>query len=197
MRRHIPRLLLIGALLSPSTPYALGLGDIRLNSALNQPFDAEIDLLSATAEELSSLQVGLANAETFTRYGLDRPAFLASFTFRVTRAADGRTVLRVVSSPSVTEPFVTLLVEASWSRGRLLRAASERRKAVRQQRCGRVEDSPIHPLSVDRSAGSGLPYPSTGQPEADGQRGRDCRNERAGGRELRGAVLRPSDRATG
>ncbi len=121
MRRHIPRLLLIGALLSPSTPYALGLGDIRLNSALNQPFDAEIDLLSATAEELSSLQVGLANAETFTRYGLDRPAFLASFTFRVTRAADGRTVLRVVSSPSVTEPFVTLLVEASWSRGRLLR----------------------------------------------------------------------------
>ncbi|MEQ1580523.1 MAG: FimV/HubP family polar landmark protein [Steroidobacteraceae bacterium] len=121
MRRHIPRLLLIGALLSPSTPYALGLGDIRLNSALNQPFDAEIDLLSATAEELSSLQVGLANAETFTRYGLDRPPFLSSFTFRVTRAADGRTVLRVVSSPSVTEPFVTLLVEANWSRGRLLR----------------------------------------------------------------------------
>jgi pilus assembly protein FimV len=121
MRRHIPRLLLIGALLSPSTPYALGLGDIRLNSALNQPFDAEIDLLSATAEELSSLQVGLANAETFTRYGLDRPAFLANLTFRVTRAADGRTVLRVASSPSITEPFVTLLVEANWSRGRLLR----------------------------------------------------------------------------
>lgn len=121
MRRHIPRLLLIGALLSPSAPYALGLGDIRLNSALNQPFDAEIDLLSATAEELASLQVGLANAETFTRYGLDRPAYLSNFTFRVTRAADGRTVLRVSSSPSVTEPFVTLLVEASWSRGRLLR----------------------------------------------------------------------------
>ncbi|MEY4932728.1 MAG: hypothetical protein RLZZ403_1048 [Pseudomonadota bacterium] len=121
MRRHIPRLLLIGALLSPSALYALGLGDIRLNSALNQPFDAEIDLLSATAEELSSLQVGLANAETFTRYGLDRPAYLSNFAFRVTRAADGRTVLRVSSSPSVTEPFVTLLVEASWSRGRLLR----------------------------------------------------------------------------
>ncbi len=121
MRKHIPCLLLMGALLSPSTPYALGLGDIRLNSALNQPFDAEIDLLSATAEELSSLQVGLANAETFTRYGLDRPGYLSNFTFRVTRAADGRSVLRVTSSPSVTEPFVTLLVEANWSRGRLLR----------------------------------------------------------------------------
>ncbi len=121
MRKNIPRLLLMGALLSPSAPFALGLGDIRLNSALNQPFDAEIDLLSATTEELASLQVGLANNETFSRYGLDRPGFLSNFTFRVTRAADGRTVLRVTSAPSVTEPFVTLLVEASWSRGRLLR----------------------------------------------------------------------------
>lgn len=121
MRKNIPRLLLMGALLSPTAPYALGLGDIRLNSALNQPFDAEIDLLSATTEELSSLQVGLANNETFSRYGLDRPAYLTNFAFRVTRAADGRTVLRITSAPSVTEPFVTLLVEASWSRGRLLR----------------------------------------------------------------------------
>lgn len=121
MRNNIPRLLLMGALLSPTAPYALGLGDIRLNSALNQPFDAEIDLLSATTEELASLRVGLANAETFSRYGLERPGFLANFTFRVTRAADGRTVLRVTSAPTVTEPFVTLLVEASWSQGRLLR----------------------------------------------------------------------------
>ena len=39
MRRHLPRLLLTGALLSPASLYALGLGEIRLNSALNQPFD--------------------------------------------------------------------------------------------------------------------------------------------------------------
>ena len=49
MRRHLPRLLLMGALLSPVTLYALGLGEIRLNSALNQPFDAEIELISPTA----------------------------------------------------------------------------------------------------------------------------------------------------
>ncbi len=56
MRRHLPRLLLTGALLSPVTLYALGLGEIRLNSALNQPFDAEIELLSPTPEELGSLR---------------------------------------------------------------------------------------------------------------------------------------------
>ena len=38
MRRHLPRLLLLlGALLSPVTLFALGLGEIRLGSALNQP----------------------------------------------------------------------------------------------------------------------------------------------------------------
>jgi pilus assembly protein FimV len=121
MRRHLPRLVLLGALLSPVTLYALGLGEIRLNSALNQPFNADIELIAASAEELTSLKVGLANNELFSRYGLDRPAFLNSFDFSISRGRDGRATIKVTSSRSVTEPFVTLLVEASWARGRLLR----------------------------------------------------------------------------
>jgi pilus assembly protein FimV len=121
MRRHLPRLLLTGALLSPVTLYALGLGEIRLTSALNQPFDAEIELISPTAEELTSLRVQLASSDLFSRYGIDRPAYLSSFNFSVSRTRDGRAMVRVTSARSVTEPFVTLLVEASWARGRLLR----------------------------------------------------------------------------
>jgi pilus assembly protein FimV len=121
MIRHLPRLLLLGALLSPVTLYALGLGEIRLNSALNQPFDADIELISPTADELASLKVGLASGELFTRYGIDRPGYLSSFEFSVARTRDGRASIKVTSSRSVTEPFVTLLVEASWARGRLLR----------------------------------------------------------------------------
>jgi pilus assembly protein FimV len=121
MRRYLPRLVLTGALLSPATLYALGLGEIRLNSALNQPFDAEIELIAPTAEELASLKVGLANNDLFARYGLDRPAFLSNFDFSVTRGRDGRAAIKVTSNRSVTEPFVTLLVEANWGRGRLLR----------------------------------------------------------------------------
>jgi pilus assembly protein FimV len=120
MRRHLPRLLLTGALLSPASLYALGLGEIRLNSSLNQPFDADIELIAPTAEELASLKVGLANNDLFTRYGLDRPQFLTSFDFSVTRRG-GNASIKVTSNKSVTEPFVTLLVEASWGRGRLLR----------------------------------------------------------------------------
>lgn len=121
MRRHLPRLLMTGALLSPVTLHALGLGEIRLSSALNQPFDAEIELISPTRDELASLKVGLAGSDLFARYGIDRPAFLSGFDFSVARSGDGGTAIKVTSSRPVTEPFVTLLVEASWGRGRLLR----------------------------------------------------------------------------
>ena len=53
--------------ISPGILFALGLGDLDLNSSLNEPFVARIELLSATAEELDSLTVGLADSEAFGR----------------------------------------------------------------------------------------------------------------------------------
>ena len=121
MKTAVRRVLLMSSLMSPGALYALGLGEIHLNSALNQPFDAEIELVSATQEDLGALRAALASSDTFSRYGLDRPAYLADFNFRVTKGPGGKDVLRVTSPKPVTEPFVTLLVEANWPRGRLLR----------------------------------------------------------------------------
>ena len=121
MKTAVRRVLLMSALMAPGALYALGLGEIKLNSALNQPFDAEIELVSATQEDLGALRAALASNDTFTRYGLDRPAYLADFSFRVAKGSGGQDVLRVTSPRPVTEPFVTLLVEANWPRGRLLR----------------------------------------------------------------------------
>lgn len=121
MKTAVRRVLLLSALLSPGALYALGLGEIHLNSALNQPFDADIELVAATPDDLGALRAGLASNDVFTRYGLDRPAYLADFNFRVTKGANGQDLLKVTSPRPVTEPFVTLLVEANWPRGRLLR----------------------------------------------------------------------------
>ena len=109
------------ALAAPSGAWALGLGDIELKSALNQPLLAEIALVSATPEELQGLRVAVAPREAFERYGLERTAFLSSIEFRVARNAQGRDVILVTSPQSVSEPFLTLLIEATWPRGRLLR----------------------------------------------------------------------------
>jgi pilus assembly protein FimV len=107
--------------LLPTLAHALGLGDIKLTSTLNAPLDAQIELLGASPEELATLKAKLASPETFARYGLDRPAMLNSVTLSLAKLADGRDVLSVHSTDSVTEPFVTFLIEADWARGRLVR----------------------------------------------------------------------------
>src|SRR5450631_4861272 len=117
----LPRLMLMACLLSPSLSWALGLGEIHLNSALNEPMNAEIDLVAATPDELSALHATLAGRDAFTRYGIDHPPFLSSLTFKVGKSKDGRDVLVVRSTESIPEPFVTFLVEVNWARGRVMR----------------------------------------------------------------------------
>jgi len=105
----------------PSASFALGLGDIRLLSPLNSPLDAEIELVDVTPEEMQSLKAQIASRETFTRYGLEWPVFLSSVQVRTQRGADGRQVIKLKSTDTITEPFITLLVEVNWARGRLVR----------------------------------------------------------------------------
>jgi pilus assembly protein FimV len=108
-------------LAAPLGAWGLGLGDIELQSALNQPFQAQIVLVSATPDELAGLKVALAGDDAFTRYGIDRAGFLSQLQFRVVTDRSGRHLIQVTSRESIAEPFVTLLVEATWPRGRMLR----------------------------------------------------------------------------
>ena len=117
----LPRITLMACLICPSFAWALGLGEIHLNSALNEPLSAEIDLIAAAPDELTALRATLAGRDSFTRYGIDRPPFLSSITFTVGKGKDGRDALLVKSTDAIPEPFVTFLVEVNWSRGRLMR----------------------------------------------------------------------------
>ena len=105
----------------PPAAFALGLGDVRLLSQLNAPLDAEIELVGATPEEMSTLKAQIASRETFARYGLDVPAVASTITFSTLRKPDGTEVIRMRSSESMTEPFLTLLVDVNWARGRTVR----------------------------------------------------------------------------
>src|SRR5579862_6067743 len=96
---------------------ALGLGDIHLNSSLNAPLDADIDLIGATPEDLSTLKAEVASRETFQKNGLDWPAYLATVTLMPMHTSDGRDIIKVHSGVPITEPFATLLVEINWARG--------------------------------------------------------------------------------
>ena len=124
MSRGQNPLVLMMALSLPGAAHALGLGEIHVDSALNEPLAAEIDILGATVEELSSLTASIANRDTFLRFGAERPAFLASATFKVSHDLKGRPVLVIRSTDSFTEPVVNLLVDLRWHNGEVIRQYS-------------------------------------------------------------------------
>jgi pilus assembly protein FimV len=124
MSRGQNPLVLMMALSLPGAAHALGLGEIHVNSALNEPLAADIEILGATAEELSSLTASVANRDTFLRFGAERPAFLASATFKVSRDVKGKPVLVIRSTDSFTEPVVNLFVDLRWHNGEVIRQYS-------------------------------------------------------------------------
>ena len=111
---------MLGALTTGNV-VALGLGEIDLKSALNQPLEAEVELLSATDAEMQELKVSMGSPRAFEQAGIDRPLFLSKLKFNVIRNAAGKPVVRITSRDVIREPFLDFLMEISWSKGRLLR----------------------------------------------------------------------------
>ena len=121
MVRKIAFSIWLTLLIVPFSAQGLGLGEITLNSALNQPLDADIELLSVEREDLATLTATMASDDLFARYGLDRASFLNSISLDIRSPSADRHVIHVSSSRSISEPFVTMLIELNWGRGRMLR----------------------------------------------------------------------------
>jgi pilus assembly protein FimV len=105
----------------PSAAFALGLGDIHLLSPLNAPLDAEIEITDVAADEVNTVRAQLATRETFSQNGLDYPTYLTSVQLRTVQMPDGRQVIKIKSADPITDPFITLLVNVTWSHGQLVR----------------------------------------------------------------------------
>jgi pilus assembly protein FimV len=99
---------------------ALGLGKLSVQSALGETMRAEIDVTSLSAEEAATLKVRVAPPDTYRASGVDYNAVLSSAQVQLVRR-DGRSVLRVSSDRAVQEPFVDVILELTWSSGRLVR----------------------------------------------------------------------------
>ena len=108
-------------LLFPIYSFALGLGEIELHSALNQPLDAEISLISADSVNPDELKVALASSEDFAKAELERPVYLTKIKFAIDHKADGRLYVKVSSEDAMKEPFIDFLIEVNWPDGRLVR----------------------------------------------------------------------------
>lgn len=121
MRKSLLKLLgLVVALALSTTVSAMGLGGINVQSALGQPLKADIELVSLNKAEKASLVARLASADAYKGAGLEYP-YGNKFKFTVESRADGSPYLKASSAQPVNDPFVSMLVEVTWSSGRLLR----------------------------------------------------------------------------
>lgn len=101
---------------------ALGLGDIRIQSFLNEPLRAEVELLDTRELLVDDIRIRLAGSEDFDRLGVERSYFLTGIQFEVRiNAATGQGVILLSTEDAVLEPYLDFIIEARWPSGRLLR----------------------------------------------------------------------------
>ena len=101
--------------------HALGLGRLNVQSALGEVLRAEIDITTLTPEEASTLSVRVAGPEAYRAAGIEYNSVLAGTQAVLARRADGRPYLRVQSDRVIQEPFLDVILELTWSTGRLVR----------------------------------------------------------------------------
>ena len=126
-REHIMKLrnltLIAGLLgiLFTNTVFALGMGELKLNSSLNEPLDAEIELLNVGDLGELEMLVGLASRDDFETAGVDRLFLLTDLRFKVDLSNPDKPMIRVSSRKPIREPYLDFLMELHWPSGRLLR----------------------------------------------------------------------------
>ncbi len=102
--------------------YAIGLGNMTVKSALDQPFSAEIELIDVGSTPLPGIRVGLADPENFDEVGIERTAILSLLSFRIEKNAQGKYIILVQSQERMTEPYIELVVDLTWPQGQLYKA---------------------------------------------------------------------------
>ncbi len=100
---------------------ALGLGEIELQSWLNEPLDAEISLRQSAGVDPGDVFVNVAPESAYQRVGLERNQFLSKLKFEVVTGSDGNLAINVSSREPVREPYLNFLLELTWPNGRLMR----------------------------------------------------------------------------
>jgi pilus assembly protein FimV len=119
-KRPVAVAVVLTALLTP-VAFGLGLGTLKTKSALNEPFEAQIPVVSASVQDFDSLKAKLADEAQFDRAGVPREAVLLNLRFEVVSSEAGADYIRVTTKDPVREPFLNFLLELNWAQGRLVR----------------------------------------------------------------------------
>ncbi len=111
--------LLFGA--APCAVLALGLGDLKIASNLNEPLEASISIEDAKGIIITDILVTIADPKEFTKAGLEPAAWLQRIQFTVDQNKQGGLVVKLNTQRPVQEPFADLLIQVTWPGGKILK----------------------------------------------------------------------------
>lgn len=106
----------------PISSYALGLGNMKVQSALDQPFKAEIELIDVNAHSLATIKIAMADPENFERLGMERIAALSLLEFKIEKNEQGLFVVKIQSKERMTEPYMQMVIDLTWPTGQLYKS---------------------------------------------------------------------------
>lgn len=98
---------LIWSLFSP-VANALSLGEIKVNSALNDPLDAEIKVYSTDAAEILKARIQLASKQVHSKAGLSINRNMRDLQFKPITRDNGNFAIKVTTSRPVSEFIIEL-----------------------------------------------------------------------------------------
>ena len=127
-----------------SNAQAIGLGRIVVNSALNQPLDAEISIASIESNVLESLKIRLATDSDFQRANISIEPVVKLLQFNVINGETGPWIHLTTDGP-VRTPFLHFLAAIEWSGGKIIREYT----------------ALLDPPGYDTVAGQSIALPST------------------------------------
>ena len=135
---------------------ALGLGEVELQSYLNEPLDAQIVLRQSRGVSPGDVFVNVASESAYQRVGLNRGQFASKLKFQVVTRSDGSLAVSVSSREPLREPYLNFLLELTWPSGRLLREYA----VLVDPPVYAAETGTREPLVAASSAGGSNPLPS-------------------------------------
>ncbi len=160
-RLALPAVLSLGLL--PGLAQALGLGEIKLNSSLYEPLNAEIELVNVRDLESREILPSLAGSAEFKKAGVERYFHLSKMRFSIEERTGGKKVIRVTTKDVITEPFLNFLVEVHWPSGRMLR---EYTMLLDPPAFARATPAPVAPPLARRELPPVKPAPAPEPPPA-------------------------------
>jgi|GEM_PF-1033035 len=110
------------SLLAPVSAYPLGVGELKLHSALNESLNAEIALVLSANEDIDSVNISVASPEKFDEAGIAWNRFLSNIRFKKVSKGKNRYSIELTSNNIVQEPFLDFLLEVKWPNGNVFKS---------------------------------------------------------------------------